>query len=670
MVLDTLIALGCRLFCLERGRKRFVFSAAVLGVLLTQSLAHAGALSENDKAIYRQAFSLIDGEQWPSAIREADRARDPVLRDVILWKYMQQPGSGYSFGAITGFITTHPHWPYLDTLRRRAVDAIDGEDPAKLVAWFKANPPFSGEGKMRYAEALMAQGEKSKAITVIREAWATETFNSSDESRFLNQFGSYLTAKDHIARLDDLLWQGHHVSSERMLSMVDAGHQALARARIALQQRKGDGNRLLSKVPKTLLSDPGLIYDRIVWRMKKDLDDDAADLLKTVSADPAHADIWWRVRQPLARYLLRKGHISDAYKIASRHGMTEGSEFVEAEWLAGWISLRHLNDAKTAQKHFDRLTGAVFTPISLARAAYWQGRAAEAMGQKDKARAAYAAAAVHVTTFYGQLAAEQLPAANRPPMPQTPQVTAADKKAFAENDLVKAVRALSEVGQDDEARRFLYRLTEDAPSDGQRVLAVSLGAEIGRREMAVAMSRRAAMQGTHVIESAYPTPAGLTSPTGKPETAVVLSIIRQESNFDSSAISHAGARGLMQLMPATARHLAKKWKLNSSVDALTADPKHNIRLGSGYLEETIDRFNGSYIMAVAGYNAGPGRPARWAVEYGDPRRSVHEAIDWIEMIPFNETRNYVQRVMESVAIYRARLSKGSINYTLGKDLLR
>jgi soluble lytic murein transglycosylase len=643
---------------------------AFVGLLFGPGSAFAAILSPQDKAVYESAFSLADGEQWPTAIREADAAKDPVLRDVILWQFMQQPNSGYSFDSIAGFVTTHPHWPYLDTLRLRAAQAISGQSSAKLVEWFTANPPFTGEGKLRYAEALQAQGKTKQAIAMARDAWATEIFNSDDESRLLAAFGSHLSRQDHIDRLDRLLWEGHHVSARRMMNLVDAGQKALAEARIALQERKGAGNRMLNKVPAALVNTPGLVYDRITWRMRKDLYDTAGDLLKTVGVQHNQAERWWRVRQPLARYFLRQGHITTAYRFASQHGMSDGSSYVEAEWLAGWIALRSLNDAKSAQRHFANLEGKVFTPISLARAAYWQGRAAEALGQKDRAQAAYLTAAAQNTTFYGQLAAERLAPAKRPPLPSTPTVTAEDKKAFNSNDLVKVVRALSEIGQANEARRFLYRLTEDAPTEGQRVLAVALGAEIGHRELAVAMSRRAAMQGTQVMEWAYPTPKGFVSPTGRPETALVLSIIRQESNFNAQAVSHAGARGLMQLMPATARHLAKKWKISHNPDDLTSNPAHNIRLGSGYLEETIDRFNGSYIMAVAGYNAGPGRPARWAQDYGDPRRSVEEAIDWIEMIPFNETRNYVQRVMESVAIFRAQLGGKPIDYRLGQDLLR
>lgn len=669
-MLDTLFTLGFGPRVNPSQRLVRLLLVALIGLLFGPGSALAAILSPQDKVIYQSAFSLADGEQWPTAIREADSAQDPVLRDVILWQFMQQPNSGYSFDSISGFINTHPHWPYLDTLRLRAAQAISGQSPAKLVDWFTANPPFTGEGKLRFAEALQAQGKTKQAIAIARDAWATEIFNSDDESRLLATFGSHLSRQDHINRLDRLLWEGHHVSSRRMFHLVDANHRALAEARIALQERKGAANRMLHKVPASLINTPGLVYDRITWRMRKDLYDGAGDLMKTVGAEADQAERWWRARHTLARYFLRQGHISTAYRIASQHAMTDGSGYVEAEWLAGWIALRSLNDAKTALRHFNNLDGKVFTPISLARAAYWQGRAAEALGQKDRAQAAYMAAAAENTTFYGQLAAERLSPGQRPPLPTTPAVTAADKKAFNSNDLVKVVRALAEVGQADEARRFLYRLTEDAPTEGQRVLAVALGAEIGNRDMAVAMSRRAAMKGTQVMEWAYPTPKGFVSPTGQPETALVLSIIRQESNFNAQAVSHAGARGLMQLMPATARHLARKWNIAHSADNLTSDPAYNIRLGSGYLEETIDRFRGSYIMAVAGYNAGPGRPARWAQDYGDPRRSVEEAVDWIEMIPFNETRNYVQRVMESVAIFRAQLGGKAMDYTLGRDLLR
>lgn len=631
----------------------------------------AAALSPQDQAIYKHAFELADQDQWPTAMREADTARNPILRDVLLWQYMKQSDSGYGFDSIRGFLTTHPGWPGESTLRRRAEDSLTGTEPdQKQISWFSAHPPVTGRGKMLYAQALLARGDAAQAHKIARDAWLNEIFSADDEQTFLKQFGSLFSEKDHEQRLDTLLWNGHMVSATRMYGRVDQGHEILAKARIALQTMHSSANSTLRQVPKELISTPGLIYDRMVWRLKKDLDESAVHLVKAKGKDTTHADRWWWARARFARWDLEQGYISDAYKMVAQHGMTSGSSYAEAEWMAGWIALRFLNEPKTALRHFRHMREAVSTPISVGRATYWSGRAEEAMGNKAQATQSYQEAAAQLTTFYGQLAALHLNSAQRPALPQTPVVTPADKTAFLSNSLVNIVRALSEIDHDDMARPFLYRLTEDAATDGQRVLAVRLGAEIGRPDLSVSMSRRAAMQGVHVIEWAYPTPQDAMPPDPVPEIPLVLSVIRQESSFRPTAISHAGARGLMQLMPSTARHLAKKWKISHTTDQLTTDPAHNIRLGSGYLEEMIERFNGSYIMAVAGYNAGPGRPARWAREFGDPRKSVNDAIDWIEMIPFNETRNYVMRVMESVAVYRTRLSGKPFRYSLADDLVR
>lgn len=635
----------------------------VLGVVLP-----AQALSERDTTIYRRAFEAADRGQWSSALDTAAQASDKTLRDVLVWRHMMSPSSSYSFSEITAFLSAHPTWPSQAVLRRRADDALaSGEPPARIIAWYTDNPPFTGRGKMLMAEALRAAGRESEAVALARSAWVNNTFNRTDERRFLALFEHILTADHHRRRLDHLLWEGHDESASRMLVKVDAGHRALAQARIALMKQAPGVDSAVARVPAELQDDPGLIYQRLRWRRQADLDESAAELLAHPKANAVRPRLWWRERAALARTFLERGWITQAYAIASRHGMTSGAGFAEAEWLSGWIALRFLKDAKTALPHFERLHAGVSYPISVARAAYWAGRAEEALKADAKAKAWYEQAAAQPTTYYGQLAAARLGRTDRLALPPAPEITPADSAAFAGDSRVKVAKGLHAIGRADEARPFLWRVNEDTASPGVRRLAAELARDIGRIEMAVALARRAALRGTVLLDTGYPLlesdiPADI-------EPALVHALIRQESNFHASIRSSAGAVGLMQILPSTAKLVARQVGVPHRPEALDT-PAYNVRLGSAYLEDLVKRFAGSYPLALAGYNAGPGRPARWVREFGDPRRGEVDIIDWVEMIPFSETRNYVQRVMESVQVYRHRLGIPDLAFNLEEDLKR
>lgn len=628
----------------------------------------AKELRDGDIEVYRDAFRAADRDQWPSAIQRAGAASNPVLVDYFRWEHLRRGHSGESFATITHFIRQHPEWPGQHSLRRRAEEALTGHDPAdQVVAWFNSSPPLTGQGKMFYAEALARSGASRKAEAVAREAWASEIFPEADERRFLARFGDTLTKDDHVARLDWLLWEGHHVSARRMLRRVDAGQRALAQARMALRSQDPGVDGLINAVPAALRTHPGLIYERLRWRRIKGMDESAAEMLRLPNADSTHADLWWRERHILARRFLEKGWVSKAYAAASNHGTDDGAPFAEAEWLSGWLALRFLKDPQTALRHFLRMAEKVSYPISVSRAYYWAGRAAEASDAMDDAQRHYARAAQESATYYGQLAAHKaapgiplaLPVATAP----SPQAIA----SFERSALPPIVRALYAVERSEEARPFLHALLNQAPDNDTKTLTVQLAQASGHPHLAAALARQASLGGPLVIDAAYPVPA-LEWPRN-PEHALVLALIRQESNFHPGAISHAGARGLMQLMPPTAKLVAHKTDQPYEPDHLLSNPSYNVSLGAAYLDELVGRFNGSYIMALAGYNAGPGRPARWLKDYGDPRAGEVDVIDWIEMLPFPETRNYVQRVLESVQVYRQRLG-GPVPLSLEQDLRR
>jgi soluble lytic murein transglycosylase len=376
----------------------------------------------------------------------------------------------------------------------------------------------------------------------------------------------------------------------------------------------------------------------------------------------------WAELKRAARLSLDKGEISVAYRLAANHGATSGDAFVEGEWLAGWISLRFLQDPTTALKHFTALYTGTKSAVTQASAAYWAGRAYEQAGNKARAQDWYHLSTKAATTFYSLLAADRLNEKEVWQLRDTPVPQPAEKAAFERQELVKVVRLLSVLDQADRTRPFVFKLRDMATKSSDYFLTAALATDVDRDDLAVFVAKQARLAGTEMIQYLYPMPTVPKSST--PEPALVLGVIRQESAFLNSATSPAGALGLMQLMPSTAKQVAKEAGVKYNETALTKDAQYNIQLGSAYLEKLVDRFDGSYVLAAAAYNAGPSRAADWVDTYGDPRLTHTDAIDWVESIPFDETRNYVQRVMENLEIYRARLNKGIIKLTLENDLRR
>lgn len=629
--------------------------------------AGASVLSEADRDIYRDAFAASDRNQWPQAFELAGRARNPVLVDVLWWQRLQQPNNGTDLATYTRFMADHLGWPALALLKRRGEESISSKDtPKAVLAWFATNPPFTGHGKLAYAEALRATGQEPKAVEMARNAWVNEQLSPEDESRLLSLFGASLTADHHRQRANILLWAGATAAAQKMARFLDEGTKAVVAARVALQAKASNAEALVKKVPPSLAQTPGLLYDHVRWRMAKEQLEGAAALLALPSADKERPRLWWEVRSRLAREALGGGNISLAYKLASEHETKGGVSLADAEWLSGWIALRFLRDPRLAQKHFRRMADEVSFPSSVSRSNYWLGRTAEAAGNKAEATRYYTDAAALGTYFYGQLAAARLGVS--PTLPSMPEITAADRQQFNGAVMGKVARALGEVGEVDVARSFLIRLTDDSHTPGQLALAVASATSFGRVDISVALARRASNRGTQLVDYGFPLLEA--DYAASPERALVMGLMRQESNFNREATSSVGAKGLMQLMPETAKMMSKKAGVPYEPLRLTSDASYNILLGSSYLDGLIEKFNGSYILAVAGYNAGPGRSVRWMETNGDPRNSVNDAIDWIEMIPFTETRNYVQRVMEGMMVYRLRLGSATARQSLEQELVR
>ena len=657
------------------GRRSPVSVVAALSALLVAALlagpVAAGDLSERDLDLYRAAFRFAQQDHWSEASARAVEAHERLPAKVVRWLDLARPRSGNSFLDIATFIRANPGWPNQTGLLRQAEETMPAElSAAEVVSWFEAHAPVSALGAGRYADALVARGEAGKAAALVRRFWLEASFVSAeDETAFRRRFAVMLLPRDHLARLDRVLWEHHSAAAQRLLSLVDDGHRAVAEARIALADDEPGLEAALRRVPEELQNEPGLAYERLRWRRHKDNDFGALDVLNHPPAELVRPALWWTERNALARRLLEKRDAAGAYKLVAGHGLTEGQPLAEAEFFAGWLALRQLHRPVEALAHFQRMLGAVSSPMSRARGAYWSGRAAEAAGELATAQEWYGKAAAFPTMFYGQLAAGALGSARPAALPAEPGVSEDETARFNRRELVRVARFLHEIDPRDNADRvglFLRRMIRDAAGPADWVLLGRLALELRQPEQAIFAAKQAFQNGVTMIGSGYPMLA--LHGNGGVETGLALSLIRQESTFNTNIVSSAGARGLMQLMPATARLVAHKLKLRHTDERLIEDQDYNILLGTTYIREMIDSYGGSYLLAIAAYNAGSGRVDGWLTKFGDPRGGAVDPLDWMESIPIAETRNYVQRVLEALQVYRARL--GQSGHTLRQDLAR
>lgn len=625
-------------------------------------------LTAAERQLLSEAFRLADKERWAEAIGFAQRVREPIAAKLVLWRRLSNGASRNGFAEYSDFIRNNPEWPLRRTLRAHAERSIEGNaDPAQTVAWFTEYPPLTEDGRIRLIDALLATGHVAKAGEWVRYTWRNDHLGGELWRRFYNTHRRFLRPEDNWFRADTLLWNENRSAADGMLQLLPRGERELAAARLALQTRGSGVDGYIARVPRALRNDPGLIYERLRWRSRNGLDDGAAKLLRAVPGDLGpKPEKWWAERRRQARSLFEAGEIAAAYRMIAEHGQAAGTApHAEAEWFAGWLALRFLDDKAAAAEHFHRLYDGVQYPISRARGAYWRARASEAMGQAEHARRWYEVAAHHATTYYGQLALEAL---NRQQaMRLRPAVTPRPEEwaAFRGREVVRAALLLAELQQWATFKSFVLRLAEESKLPIEHVMLGDLATYYQRYDLAVRTSKIAVRNEQPMVEFGYPL---FRLPEVEAEPALVFAIMRQESEFSTTAISPAGAQGLMQLMPQTAREMAQGIGLGFNRGRLITDPNYNVRLGSAYIVKMLREFDGSYLLAVAAYNAGPRRVREWIKRFGDPREARVDAIDWVESIPFEETRNYVQRVLESLQVYRHRLADRPIASQLTMDL--
>lgn len=565
------------------------------------------------------------------------------------------------FERVTAFQREYPDWPVTSLMRRRAEDALlrARRPPDVVRSYFEGLPPVSSAGRLALAFAMKAEGADAKAGDLVRHIWREDSFGNELEDKILENFPGVLTQADHRFRMERLLFKESWGGALRAAGYAGKDHATLVKARMGLYQGGKKAEKAFAAVPAVLRSDSSYIFSRALFLRRKEKLLEAVQVMSQAPRDPdllVDGDEWWAERRLIARKLLDKGEFKAAYEVASQHGAESASERIEAEFHAGWIALRFLHQPATAATHFAEAGRIAVTPISVARAAYWQGRAAEEAGNAAEADTLYRRAADKPTTYYGQLARNKLglPIELRSPE----QLNAQGRTAFEATTPVRALKLLHQLGETELAISLFGDLSQTLNEPAQLDALGSLAADQNNPRAVLSIGKAAVQRGFPLDLYAYPT-MGIPSfnpVTEDVEPAMVYAIARQESAFNPRALSSAGARGLMQLMPATAKRTAERFKLDFDLKRLTDDPVYNATLGSAHLKELMGDWKGSHVLAFASYNAGGGNVIKWIKAYGDPRKPDVDRVDWVERIPFYETRNYVQRVLENLTMYRSRLA--------------
>ena len=622
----------------------------------------AGVIAAPADAL-RAGLDRAAAGDWAGAVAAA-QGGGQIAADIIEWQRLRA-GEG-RLGEYEAFLARRADWPGMPLLKERGEEAVArSTDPNRVLAYFGNGKPETAEGSLALIKALRALGRADVAEAEAFRAWTELAFSAEEEAEILGLYGDALKVA-HEVRLDRLLWQNRVSEARRMLPRVSAGWQALAQARMALRADADGVNALIDKVPAALQGDPGLAYERADWRFRRDRDDDAAELVIAQSqsaaslGDPA---VWGDRRGALARALLRDGKPKAAYRVASSHFLTSGGDYADLEFLSGFIALRKLGDAETALRHFRNLREGVATPISVSRAHYWAGRALLASGDRAGGTAELQEAARHHTAYYGLLAAEALGQSLDPTLLSNARPADWRGAGFASSSVLEAAMLLSRAGDRTLSKRFFLHLAESLNATEMDQLA-DLALQMDEPHIAVVIAKQAAERGVILPRAYFPVPGFVPGEGIGVSRALALAIARRESEFDPAARSAADARGLMQVLPSTAKLVAPRVGLVYDAGRLN-DPAYNVRIGTGYLAELVEQFGPSIALVASGYNAGPGRPKRWKDMFGDPRDASVDVIDWVEMIPFTETRTYVMRVTESLVIYRAILrgSVGPVNVT-------
>ena len=609
-----------------------------------------------DRAALRSVMESIDAGDLDTARTRALRSRDGALIDLVTWYTLTDRGNKADFRVFSRFIDERGNWPGQGGLLLRAEQALPGGlSNRALVRWFARHPPVSGNGLLVHLTALKERGQNGEVGAILQERWPSIPTTPVIERRLRQRFAEHIDADLDFRRLDRLLLEGRSVEARRTAAQLGEDHVLLANARLILADNSGGADAAIAEVPEHLMDDPGLALQRASWRRTRGRVEEAASLLLEPVTAVSRPDLWWRERRIVARRLFYLGDHQTAYQVleAGSGLASEGQDWAKAEFLAGWLALVHLDDRAGAARHFRRLFTEARTPVTKARGAYWLGRAmAEDPDAAEEANRWYAAAAGYPWVYYGQRAADKLGQALDLPAP--PPLSPGAARRFARSSAARIVHGLSLAGHDRLATRFFIAMIDQAESPISLNAAVMLARSLGRFDMVVIAARAASRRGFALIPSGHPIPDEPAALAGDP---LALAIVRQESQFKPGARSAAGAVGLMQIMPATARETAGRLDLPYDRARLGRDTDYNVTIGRAVIAAALERFDGRLPLALAAYNAGGTQVARWLEELGDPGMDGDALDDFVEAIPYPETRNYVHRVLENERIYRELLAR-------------
>nr|WP_245334678.1 transglycosylase SLT domain-containing protein [Bradyrhizobium mercantei] len=625
------------------------------------AVAATSATSQSDKEALASVVELLR-KRRPSDATEAEASiSDPVARKLAEWLILRSEDNGASVERYRAFLDANPSWPSQTFLRRRIEASLwdDHRDDSAVWAWFQNESPVSAKGRLALAKVMIGRGDRGNAERLVREAWRNDGMSEDTENTTLDLFGSFLTAGDHKARMDTMLYgTDNEAAGMREARRLGSGYVALAKARIAATRKGSNLRALLEAVPSELSGDTGYLFAKIQLLRREEKFTEAARLMLSAPKDPArlyNVDEWWIERRLLARKMIDTEEFRTAYLIARDAALPARDIYkTEQEFTSGWIALRFLNDPALAAQHFARIGVGSANPTALARAGYWQGRAAEAAGRGQEARAAYARAAEQSTSYYGQLARAKLG------LPQIELNSAPRGRGADRLEIVRAVALLYEI----DARELAIPIFGDLGDNGDPEALAGLGeltARHGDARGMLLMGKAALNRGLPFDHYAYPVNGIPSFRQVGPEVeqSVVYAIARQESAFNPAVVSPAQAYGLMQVTPDAGRYVCKRAGIGFDLNRMKTDPVYNAMLGAAELGGLLEDYRGSYILTFAAYNAGRGSVKKWIERYGDPRDPKVDAVDWVELIPFSETRNYVQRIMENLQVYRARFGGGT-----------
>ena len=632
-------------------------------------------LNNKDFEISKVVFDYVDRKQWKLALSDAQKMQDKTIYTLVNWMYLIDSQSGASFNEYFIFIKNNKDWPRINRIKYLAEHKInfDNNTPSSIIEYFTNNPPLSGFGKLRLAEALLENNQAEKSKSLVKDGFKDAELSKNDLRYFSKIFKKFLTQQDYTLRADYFAYEAKYQDLRDTIEYLNPDYQKLYNARAALFTKRSADN-LIAQVPQYLKEDPGLIYDRIKWRRKKARFDDALTLINQSASDSLERNQYLaKERLSIARDKIQDKEFKTAYEILKDHRLKDGSDYAEIEWHLGWLALSFLNQPDAALAHFLRMNAAVSYPISKARAAFWIGKTYKKLGQVNQANTWFKTGSQYGTTFYGQLSHKEIDE-KKFSINNSFKFSEEKYEEFKKNNpLAKSVIVLKELNRTKYTKDILRHLGDvDQNKTAEEIsMAGLLAQDIERYDFAIQIAKNASYKNLNFLEISYPkieVPKQIKDQKIL-DSSVILALIRQESEFDTSATSRVGAKGLMQIMPATGKLLSKVTNIDFSREKLTRDKDYNLALGSYYISDLDDLF-GSQYLAFAAYNAGPNRVEKWIKTHGDPRKKQIDAIDFIELIPFHETRNYVQRVSENINVYEYLKDPANATNKIEKILYR